>query len=60
MALLQDIQLRLGQVQGRAASSVQGIYPGPYENRQREARWGEGERGEVEGERCTYLLVAVW
>lgn len=35
VAFLQDAQLRLGQVQGRAASSVQGIYPGPCGSRQR-------------------------
>lgn len=35
VAFLQDAELRLGQVQGRAARSVQGIYPGPCASRQR-------------------------
>ena len=35
VAFLQDVELRLGQVQGRAARPVQGIYPGPCGSRQR-------------------------
>ena len=30
MAFLQDAELGLSQVQGRAARSVQGVHPGPW------------------------------
>ena len=35
VAFLQDVELGLSQVQGCAACSVQGVYPGPWGDRQR-------------------------